>query len=36
MAGGIFIPTKMETVPPAVALWSLNHWTSREVQWSLI
>ena len=24
-------PTGMETVPPAMEAWSLNHWTAREV-----
>ena len=32
MAGGILVPQPgIEPVPPAVEVWSLNHWTMREV-----
>ena len=31
MAGGILVPQpEIELVSPAVEVWSLNHWTTRE------
>ena len=32
MAGGILVPRKgIESTPPAVETWRLNHWTAGEV-----
>ena len=32
MACGLLVPqTGIKPVPPAVEVWSLNHWTAREV-----
>ena len=32
MACGVLVPQPgIEPVPPAVAVWSLHHWTSKEV-----
>ena len=31
----IFFPPGNETVPPALGIWSINHWTTREVSKSI-
>lgn len=31
----IFFPPGKETVPPALGIWSINHWTTREVSKSI-